>query len=756
MTGLAVGASPAPRRLGLELVLFAALAAFGLAQWARLFAAPPVVDLLAALAIGCAGGTALALLGRSGLDSTRRTLAAAAIALATVIAALGVVGLPLRLLGPANWGELGANLGDGLAGVEDTELPYGGDKVWLRLTLMLGAAALIALGAVLAFWPGLRRSRARALSVIVLIAIYGLAVTLDSPGSERVWGIGLLLLAAAWLWLPEVELPRGLIGLALVLAAGVAALPLAARIDTTQPWWNYENWDFFADERTVTYNWDHSYGPLDWPQRGTTVLEVASAVPLYWKASVLDRFDGFTWQRATRADALGSGEIAARRIGPSVAELAEQNPEWRLRATFEVRGLRSGLVIGTGTPLAIEGNDLALPTADGTVLAGDEPLERDDSYSIEAYAPQPSPRRLRSAPQAYPGAGYANATLVGMPAFDTDGSSGFAPGPSVRVPTWGEPAGLAADEIRASAYGSIYDLATRLTAGAPTAYDAVRRVEQHLQENYDYSPNVGNATYPLQTFLLAEQSGYCQHFAGSMALMLRMVGIPSRVVSGFAPGRYESDLAAYQVRDTDAHSWVEVYFRDIGWVTFDPTPSAAPAAAQTLDSGGALILRRDGSTTDRGDLRSIETALEGGTVAGVDGSGSRFWGVAGILAVVIAALGGIVAAARFAAGRRRLGSPRGPELQARELTDALGRLGWSLDARPTLFGIERRFAGAGRPVVSGYAGALRRHRFGPPAADPPPASERRRLRRALGAGGGLGRRWRAWRALPPGGPRGGV
>ena len=64
--------------------------------------------------------------------------------------------------------------------------------------------------------------------------------------------------------------------------------------------------------------------------------------------------------------------------------------------------------------------------------------------------------------------------------------------------------------------------------------------------------------------------------------MLRMLGIPARVVSGFAPGARDAESGAYEVRDFDAHSWVEVYFRGIGWVTFDPTPGVAPAERPTL------------------------------------------------------------------------------------------------------------------------------------------------------------------------------
>src|SRR5437764_9916323 len=64
--------------------------------------------------------------------------------------------------------------------------------------------------------------------------------------------------------------------------------------------------------------------------------------------------------------------------------------------------------------------------------------------------------------------------------------------------------------------------------------------------------------------------------------MLRMLGIPSRVVAGFAPGTLDKSTHEYVVRDLDAHSWIEVWFEGIGWVTFDPTPGLAPASSQSL------------------------------------------------------------------------------------------------------------------------------------------------------------------------------
>src|SRR4051794_41851065 len=76
-----------------------------------------------------------------------------------------------------------------------------------------------------------------------------------------------------------------------------------------------------------------------------------------------------------------------------------------------------------------------------------------------------------------------------------------------------------------------------------------------------------------------------------MALMLRMNGIPARVAAGFAPGIYDQSTKEFRVRDLDAHSWVEVYFDNIGWVPFDPTPTAAPAGSQSRGEDGASAAR---------------------------------------------------------------------------------------------------------------------------------------------------------------------
>ena len=183
---------------------------------------------------------------------------------------------------------------------------------------------------------------------------------------------------------------------------------------------------------------------------------------------------------------------------------------------------------------------------------------------------------MRAAGTAYPAGTrrYVSFALPGRPAA-----------PVIETPLWSRsgPASIA-DQVRGTPYVGMYELARRIASGAPTPYEAARRIEVYLRSHYAYRQNVPNRTYPLPAFLSQDHAGYCQQFSGTMALMLRMLGIPSRVSTGFAPGGRDPERNNFLVDDTDAHDWVEVFFPRIGWVTFEPTPAAAPAATQLDDN----------------------------------------------------------------------------------------------------------------------------------------------------------------------------
>ena len=108
------------------------------------------------------------------------------------------------------------------------------------------------------------------------------------------------------------------------------------------------------------------------------------------------------------------------------------------------------------------------------------------------------------------------------------------------------------------------------------------RIEDHLHREFTYSLDTevpALSRDPLADFLFATKRGYCEYFASAMAVLLRTQGIPARVVTGFQSGYYNDVSGSWVMRASDAHAWVEGWIDGRGWVTFDPTPSAATPSA---------------------------------------------------------------------------------------------------------------------------------------------------------------------------------
>lgn len=124
----------------------------------------------------------------------------------------------------------------------------------------------------------------------------------------------------------------------------------------------------------------------------------------------------------------------------------------------------------------------------------------------------------------------------------------------------------------------IKELAASITADSKGTYQKTRAIEDYLKKNYSYtlSPNRDPSMPPVEDFLFKDKGGYCDHFSTAMALLLREVGIPARLVTGYVTGEWNDLGRFYTVRQRNAHSWVEVYFPSHGWVSFDPTPSSTP------------------------------------------------------------------------------------------------------------------------------------------------------------------------------------
>jgi len=125
-------------------------------------------------------------------------------------------------------------------------------------------------------------------------------------------------------------------------------------------------------------------------------------------------------------------------------------------------------------------------------------------------------------------------------------------------------------------------LATQISASAKTDYDKATALESHLRTRYQYTlelPQVAPDD-PIANFLFDRKRGHCEYFAASMAVMLRTLGIPSRVVNGFRSDEFNDLTGNYVVRAKDAHAWVEAYFPGYGWQTFDPTPGGGSSIPQ--------------------------------------------------------------------------------------------------------------------------------------------------------------------------------
>ena len=123
----------------------------------------------------------------------------------------------------------------------------------------------------------------------------------------------------------------------------------------------------------------------------------------------------------------------------------------------------------------------------------------------------------------------------------------------------------------------IQDLAYQISNGSDDSYDTALAIQSYLRQNYQYSLSVQRSPdlSPLEDFLFVNTAGHCEYYATSMTILLRILGIPARVVNGFAQGRWNEYGNFFTVRQSDAHAWVEVFFPSYGWATFDPTPPIA-------------------------------------------------------------------------------------------------------------------------------------------------------------------------------------
>jgi protein-glutamine gamma-glutamyltransferase len=710
---------------------FFALAAFASLQYGELLIHPPAGRLFAVAAIVTGGCATLSVRRHDGgpaLPGVARPLAL----IVTLLLALLALGVPAHLLAPAGWSRLGRHVSHGVDGLGAWLWPYRGEDGWSRLAVLLVLPVVLLAAGALCFWPGAkgaRERRAAALVLLVALLLTGAANTTQPEPGLR--GLVLLVLIAAWLWAPGASAGGATRAARWLILPALLALALRPALSSTSAWIGFREASGTSSAQ-VTFQWDQVYGPINWPRTEATMLRVAESHPGLLRITSLDRFDGLRFLRSNAAPG-----IARLDAGTGL-----RRHRWVTHDAVTVAGLRSRLLVGgDGLALRLAWMSRASPRltreADGTIAA--RSVLTSGAYTVTSYRPRPAVSELRRARRTFPRA-YLPYARFELPAPSASGliqprfaaeASAAAPaaraiGPSAagRAPSADR---ATAARVEASPYGPMFRLAQSFAAGAPSAYEVAARIQRYLLANYRYDEHVPRARYPLEAFLFEQRRGYCQQFSGAMTLMLRMDGIPARVASGFKPTIYDPVSGTWKIRAVDAHSWVEVFFTGVGWVSFDPTPAAPialPGAASSSSKKNEILGGESSSSARAGRL-----AGGAGTVASVPhaGGGSIGLDIALAAAVLAAlALAGVWLRGHLRLRRALTGEGAGAVAELRRVLDKLG----GTARTTTLAQLERRLREDGAEGAAGYLAALGNRRYGPPGGRREPRG-RAALRRAL-------------------------
>ena len=262
---------------------------------------------------------------------------------------------------------------------------------------------------------------------------------------------------------------------------------------------------------------------------------------LKWRGVALSAFDGKVWSNSFEQTRLRPAGDGSYRLAPladprGLATVAGRSIRYRVL----MEPLGTSVFFLADKPQSLMGDFRQVGTDDGGSvynLDTDHPINR---YEAESQLAETDSDELRLAANSAPG---------GMDKY-------------LKLPPL---------DIR------ILKLAEEITASAPSNYDKALALERYLSTHFGYTLELPRILPldPLANFLFERKRGHCEYFASSMAAMLRLLHIPSRIVMGFHGGEFNDLTGQYVVRASDAHSWVEAYFPGSGWVAFDPTPAGS-------------------------------------------------------------------------------------------------------------------------------------------------------------------------------------
>lgn len=299
--------------------------------------------------------------------------------------------------------------------------------------------------------------------------------------------------------------------------------------------------DVFANQGQSTPYWgfqDH----LDTSTRGKlddeVVMRVQADAPDYWRGTSFDQWDGRTWTKseAFSSRPAGYGTVIVR---PSATDVRGGTP---FRQVFTIEKSGSDLVFGAYRMSEVELPETAtVDRNDGTVKAY-SPLPPGSVYTVVSQRKDVTASRLRQ----------DDPLKQALPKEISDHYLAIPDHTPERVKQLGRD----------------------ITQGQATTYDKVTAVGQWMRDNTEYSqdtPPLPDGADGADQHLFVDKKGDCDQIATSSAVMLRSVGIPTRLAVGFIPGDRNALTGEYTVRAKDAHAWIEVWFPGTGWQAFDPT-----------------------------------------------------------------------------------------------------------------------------------------------------------------------------------------
>jgi protein-glutamine gamma-glutamyltransferase len=279
---------------------------------------------------------------------------------------------------------------------------------------------------------------------------------------------------------------------------------------------------------------------------------------LKWRGVTLNVFDGKTWFNPHAqhvVTGMGGGRFSLLQTGTQLKMLRPTGRAQSIHYRVLMEPLVSNVFFLAPTAQLLQGNYRLLSMDNGDAVFDLDPEHPVGRYEATSDIAQPSPGELRSALREYPPEILLN--YLQLPQVD----------------------------------GRVVSLAKQITASEENDYDKAAAIERYLRTNFGYTLQLPRTVPrdPVANFLFDRKQGHCEYFASAMAIMLRTLGIPSRVVNGFRTGEFNDLTSQYLVRASNAHSWVEAYFPGYGWISFDPTP-AAPAQTRTGWSRSMLYL----------------------------------------------------------------------------------------------------------------------------------------------------------------------